>query len=536
MTSSTEGRTLVLNEDNSYVTWRAMPADPTPPVFSGGALLSNLEWTPATDLQHRMGMAADGTVAAAGVMVAPLPAGVNASAIDSLFALPAAGVDRQTRLVRARYPNGNSEEDRMPTNYDKLAGGVSAFEEWKLAGNQSKRIAGFSRNASFYPWFGHSHDLRWVLDYHTENQSSIYSPGRQFWQAEIGTAAHYNATTFSKNVGRWTNVGDAVLHVIHYDWWGNWQWQLKEVDVAASTFKFGEGGWQDAHGGPVASNYFYAENVLEELDVPGEWYVDKSERKLYYWPKTTDRLAEMSFAASQLSSIVELRPSEPATGTGSKFVRGVTFDGVTFAHSATTYLAEKYAVPSAGDWSVLPSGAVTLSSGVIGVSEAPTPFCTCLDCADALRVRVLRRWGNTVELQLNSSQLFLLLLIGALLMTSSHRQHCRTAVGFKSGGTRWRLMATFTARPSSTATSSRLAIQGWYPLGSCRNLPRTTAPGLQAFPPTTPLHGATLAAQVCTASKRLRCLLPFRNRSILQTTCFTMGQGLVNELNTPTPQ
>lgn len=78
---------------------------------------------------------------------------------------------------------------------------------------------------------------------------------------------HYNATTFSKNVGKWTNVGDVVLHVIHYDWWGNWQWQLEEVDTATTTFKFGKGGWQDAHGGPVASNYFYAENVLEELDV-----------------------------------------------------------------------------------------------------------------------------------------------------------------------------------------------------------------------------------------------------------------------------
>ena len=29
------------------------------------------------------------------------------------------------------------------------------------------------------------------------------------------------------------NVEDAVLHVIHYDWWGNWQWRLKEARVMA---------------------------------------------------------------------------------------------------------------------------------------------------------------------------------------------------------------------------------------------------------------------------------------------------------------
>ena len=49
----------------------------------------------------------------------------------------------------------------------------------------------------------------------------------------MGTAARYNASTFSSAVGRWTNVEDAVLHVIHYDWWGNWQWRLKEARVMA---------------------------------------------------------------------------------------------------------------------------------------------------------------------------------------------------------------------------------------------------------------------------------------------------------------
>ena len=89
---------------------------------------------------------------------------------------------------------------------------------------------------------GHSNDLRWVLDYHTgkktgvlshldikcimlprqardkhrenskkarfvaENASSYYRPEWSFWQAGIGTAAKYNATTFSPRVGDWTNV------------------------------------------------------------------------------------------------------------------------------------------------------------------------------------------------------------------------------------------------------------------------------------------------------------------------------------------
>ena len=97
---------------------------------------------------------------------------------------------------------------------------------------------------------------RWNLDYYTENGSSYYQPAVSFWQASIGTAARYNKTTFSPRVSSWTAVEDGVLHVIHYDWWGNWQWRLNRIGPN-QTLHFAEGGWQDAHGGPVNHNYFY---------------------------------------------------------------------------------------------------------------------------------------------------------------------------------------------------------------------------------------------------------------------------------------
>jgi hypothetical protein len=42
---------------------------------------------------------------------------------------------------------------------------------------------------------------------------------------------------------------------------GNWQWKLDSIDSETQTMHFAFGGFQDAHGGPVASNYFFAENV-----------------------------------------------------------------------------------------------------------------------------------------------------------------------------------------------------------------------------------------------------------------------------------
>eukprot|EP01052_Picozoa_sp_SAG31_P004019 SAG31_NODE_161_length_21899_cov_16.832844_19_plen_894_part_00 len=331
--------TLVLNELDSGVTWSSYDGERV--VLSGGAPLpyNEIKWT----------------VYKGKVMVAELPEQINASAVDSLFVVKKgdpAGPDAK-RLVRARYPNGDSEVDRMPENYDKLGGGAGNVRSWEAAGNKSQRFPDIVRNSSFYPFFGHSNDLRWVLDWHVENGSSYFDPGTSFWRSSIGTGAKYNQTTFSKKVGSWTNIDDVVLHVIHYDWWGNWQWKLSELDTETQTMKFGAGGWQDAHGGPVAHNWFFAENVLQELDSPGEWYVDKHTRRIYYWPvNPSTRGTEL--VVSQLQTVLRVAGEQKTPA------HDISVAGIVFAHTTTMYVAERYAVPSAGDWSVLSRGAVEL--------------------------------------------------------------------------------------------------------------------------------------------------------------------------------
>lgn len=361
--------TLRLSE--SDVAWRAYPGER--PVLSGGAPLMDLEWTSCGSENDE-------------ILVATLPDHVNASAVDGLFTYRGGGSDcesvlSQTRLVRARFPNGNSELDRMPSNYDKLGGSVSSVDAWRRAGNVSVRFPGIEKNSSFYPWFGHSLDVRWVQDYHLENGSSYYASHRQFWQPRIATAARFQS---EGRTGALSWAAGAVLHVIHYNWWGNWQWELQRHEVgqlditdddpkssagtsgkrADSILHFGRGGWQDAHGGTVSHNYFFIENVLEELDAPGEWYVDICSRKIYYWPLPNQRgqMDEWKFVATQIPVIVAVSGAHRRKAHAT--VRNILLRGITFAHSTTTFLAERYTVPSAGDWSVLPKGAVTLNRAV----------------------------------------------------------------------------------------------------------------------------------------------------------------------------
>ena len=62
----------------------------------------------------------------------------------------------------------------------------------------------------------------------------------------------------------------------------------------------------------------FFENLLCELDMPGEWYYDRIDQKLYYWPIGDDPTAEIVLAGGQL--MVELN------NTSHVVLQGLTFD------------------------------------------------------------------------------------------------------------------------------------------------------------------------------------------------------------------
>jgi hypothetical protein len=149
-------------------------------------------------------------------------------------------------------------------------------------------------------------------------------------------------------------------YTIFASWWGNWQWEVEraryssnDVDNTDFVLEFGRGGWQDAHGGAVSHNYFFIQNVMQELDYPGEWYVDKKERKLYFWPlpEQKNTMTEWEFVVTQLPVIVQIGSAGRRPGDRNRTpVRNVRIEGITFAHSTTSFLVERYTVPSAGEF------------------------------------------------------------------------------------------------------------------------------------------------------------------------------------------
>ena len=183
------------------------------------------------------------------------------------------------------------------------------------------------------------------------NRSSyILAAGADRWPHE---EFYYDPKTFTQQ--RWSKPHEAVVHIFPANYWGNLQWQVRDIDWDRHAVKLGKGGWhlRPSPGATGLSDrsLFYIENVFEELDVAGEWYLDTGEGILYYRSPSDLDLSTASVEAVVLKRTVEFR------GSKERPVRHLKLAGFRFIHTATTFL-EEYEVPSMGDWSIHRGGAI----------------------------------------------------------------------------------------------------------------------------------------------------------------------------------
>lgn len=127
----------------------------------------------------------------------------------------------------------------------------------------------------------------------------------------------------------WTNPGD--LEFGYYNYWSH------KIAGVARIVRDGDGaiivmdqpGYYLATTGPgaPAGAPAYIENALELLDEPGEWYLDRAKRVVYYLPRPGEDMAKADVVAPQLETLVRME------GTPDDPVHDVTFEGITFAYA-----------------------------------------------------------------------------------------------------------------------------------------------------------------------------------------------------------
>ena len=288
-------------------------------------------------------------------------ASLNSSAIPALdrWHFNELYVDER-RSVRAKFPNGDPAIHGL---WDKVGwtGAARAWTQPHRAGPATElHISSPARLGTHFP--------RYQIG--IGGPASVFNPPQSFWATGNAPAGDtyvvpsgmtLDAAT-AERAKAWSDPTTATVFAFHSGHWGSWAFDVAAYDNATSKVTFGRGGFQEARGSASGAE-FYVSNVLEELDDDLEFFIDYNTQTLYFQP--ANGTAPTTLVASQLPCIVSMQgqPDNP--------VRDVSIVGVTFAHSASTYMRD-YEVPSGGDWSVHRGAAVFLDNTVDALITAST--------------------------------------------------------------------------------------------------------------------------------------------------------------------
>ena len=152
-----------------------------------------------------------------------------------------------------------------------------------------------------------------------------------------------------ERVARWADPAGGYFHAMHPALWGDFTWRITGKDTQGGVTK--EGGWQNNRGGAVHQKIRFVENIFEELDAPGEWFLNTKTHILYFDPPPGLDLANATVEATRLRSLVEFR------GSREKPVRSVIFRGLTFRQAARTVMDTREPLLRT-DWAIYRGGAV----------------------------------------------------------------------------------------------------------------------------------------------------------------------------------
>jgi hypothetical protein len=153
----------------------------------------------------------------------------------------------------------------------------------------------------------------------------------------------------SNRVARWADPAGGYFHAMHPSLWGDFTWRITGKDAQGGLTM--EGGWQNNRGAAAHRTIRFVENIFEELDAPGEWFLNTKTHTLYFYPPAGLDLANATVEATRLRSLIEFRGSED------KPVRFVTLRGLTFRQAARTVMDTKEPLVRS-DWVIYRGGAI----------------------------------------------------------------------------------------------------------------------------------------------------------------------------------
>ncbi|MDP4209004.1 MAG: PDZ domain-containing protein [Bacteroidota bacterium] len=170
-----------------------------------------------------------------------------------------------------------------------------------------------------------------------------YNETTHYWQG-------YAADAVSKErIKTWKHPEGAILHAMHKSEWGDFHYVITGIGNDGEPVL--KGGFQNNRVSELHKTYRMVENVMEELDSPGEWFFDKEKQLLYYWPTPGIDVHTARFEGAVLNNLITIKGSE------NQPVHNVSITGMTIEQSRRTFM-ETYEPLLRSDWCIYRGGAV----------------------------------------------------------------------------------------------------------------------------------------------------------------------------------
>jgi len=170
-------------------------------------------------------------------------------------------------------------------------------------------------------------------------------------------ASPYNgasADAFSKTrADTWQNPAGAFIHAMHRQHWGGYHYRITGKNSDGEVVY--EGGWQNNRQMGMHPKHRMVENIREELDSPGEWFLDTETDLLHFMPVNANTLPAALVEAARLKHLVEFAglPEEP--------VQHVSLHGLIFRHTARTFMETREPLLRS-DWTIYRGGAIVFQN------------------------------------------------------------------------------------------------------------------------------------------------------------------------------
>ncbi|MCP4450452.1 MAG: hypothetical protein GY809_03250 [Planctomycetes bacterium] len=127
----------------------------------------------------------------------------------------------------------------------------------------------------------------------------------------------------------WAGAADAQINIVpHWQFFNQWN-TVTGVDPARGRITIAD---SERHGKIIKGNWFWIEGIKEELDQPGEWFLDTAIGRLFYTPKPGINPNDLTFVAPRLNRIVYAKGDVNAGA----HVQHVHFKDLKFRHTTFT--------------------------------------------------------------------------------------------------------------------------------------------------------------------------------------------------------